>query len=527
MRIAVVFPPQWDPRAPPRTPMVLAAAARQAGAEVRVFDLNLALYRKLSRESPAALAQWLDPGTLQDVGAFADACAALERAFNSSYDASPEQQLFWDTLQSPLCADSGRHWGRAMDEPRIVPAVRHLVPEIDALVDWRPDAVALSAISDTQLATCLALVGVLSERLPGARILLGGRAFSYRRGILGRFPWLFARVSAVCVGAGEPVMHALALGADLAAVPGLVTQRGSAPASTGEPEIVAPQDLQPPVVPADFLASGGVIPVETARGCPWGRCAFCVHPPRDAQGRPAWRPRPMPRVEAELRAWIDTGLRRFYFVDEAIAPDRLALLCDVLRGLPPITWICYSRLDAGHGADLFSRMRAAGCRKIFFGLETGSETLLRRFRKGVEPATAVRVLRDAGRAGIAVHLFLMVGFPGESQTDRDATVAAAGEALEAHDPRTFTFDVAGLRVERDTPLFLRPEAFGMAPVDDGSPARDAAYHFAPPAAEAVRDAARSLAARLGALLGTDGPRMQSLHLSQDSLHLPLVEAISR
>ncbi|MFZ2955944.1 MAG: radical SAM protein [Candidatus Ozemobacteraceae bacterium] len=599
LRLAIVFPPQWDPRQPPRAPWVLEAAGKAAGAETRIFDFNVALYRRLLTKSPAAgaiepiLQRWLSPDIFSDAKSFARHADLLERAFNEAYADSVDHQLFWDGLRSPLSPNATADWRRVLETPSLIPALRHIELDIADLLAWRPDAVAVSVISDTQLLISLGLVSRLRRRLPGAKILLGGDAFAYRRSILGSFPWLFKLVDGIAIADGEAVIEKLVQGVPCAEIPGVFSMVDGVirscfgsdhsfdgyPPASNEPHEISILHQNPPnpsdacekfifgdattCCPTssreekecsdpremifggervaktfsltvekwgkqlqDYLCAEIVVPIETARGCPWGKCSFCIHPPRDIQGKAGYCTRSLTGVEDEVRVWLKNGVTRFFFVDEALPAPRLQKLSEMACRLPrPISWLAYARLDGNHTFERLRAAREAGCRKLFFGLETGSPRLLERFQKGILPATAVQVLRNAGKAGIAVHLFLMTGFPGETDDDRTATLRLLDEVLPSLDSFGFTYDLFGLHIERETALFQEPSRFGARqPSIDCS--NDAAFQFDPGLSTEERAAVAEFSDRIASTVERhhgESFGLRHMRLSQDSLHLLLIE----
>jgi hypothetical protein len=277
----------------------------------------------------------------------------------------------------------------------------------------------------------------------------------------------------------------------------------------------------------DYLTPHLVMPVETARGCPWGRCAFCIHPIRAVTGKPLYRPKPITLVAAEIERLFTAGHRRFFIVDEALPPSRLRELADLFSSLSEaVSWIGYARLDVGHDRDSFTRARAAGCRKLFIGVESGSDRILTRFHKGVDAARARRVLLDIAAAGLAAHFFLMTGFPGEEESDRQATLDLLADVWPAFDPFGVSFDLFSLTGELETDLMADPPAFGWnGPKRDSR--NDLAWQFpisyGPAAAESLSDFRSRIHTLADRVLGPAfGLRHASL--AQDSLHLLLLEA---
>ncbi|PKL43086.1 MAG: hypothetical protein CVV41_11825 [Candidatus Riflebacteria bacterium HGW-Riflebacteria-1] len=540
MRAALIFPPQWDPRHPPLAPAMLAGSLRSAGAETRIFDLNIALYRRLLLPTGPhgiedfLLSRLLDPHSLCNAENYLQTCQQAQKIFDERFDRHGTGRLFWDTCGGLPSAVTSRGWQDSLHSPEKLTFLHHLESEIAEIRQWTPDLISISAISDTQLAATLALATLFRRALPDCRIVLGGAAITYRRSILPAQAWLRSTIDAVCLGDGEPLMTAIASGVAPNETPNNLSWNEAGAALIGTAILQDMSFVQPPDFSKfplkEYLTPHLVIPVETARGCPWGRCAFCIHPVRAVTGRPLYRPRPMNLVAAEIAQHFIAGHRRFLIVDEALPPPRLRELADIFADLPePVSWIGYARLDAGHDREGFIRARASGCRKLFIGVESGSDRILTRFHKGVDAARARRVLLDAAAAGLAVHSFLMTGFPGEDESDRQATLDLLADAWPAFEPFGVSFDLFPLTGELETDLMANPPAFGWK-----DPQRDAhndlAWQFplshGPSAAESLADFKSRIHKLADRVLGPAfGLRHASL--AQDSLHLLLLEARTR
>ena len=113
------------------------------------------------------------------------------------------------------------------------------------------------------------------------------------------------------------------------------------------------------------------LPVEVGRGCPYG-CTFCS---TNDFFRRRFRLRSPQAFVAELdalrRRW---NARRFEFVHDMFTVDRkrvLELCASLERMTPSVEWYCSGRTDRVD-PELLDRMWSAGCRGIFYGVESGS-----------------------------------------------------------------------------------------------------------------------------------------------------------
>jgi radical SAM superfamily enzyme YgiQ (UPF0313 family) len=181
------------------------------------------------------------------------------------------------------------------------------------------------------------------------------------------------------------------------------------------------------------VAEYDIVGVVTTRGCPYA-CTYC-----DVVSM--WKRRSIARstenVIAEIE-WLHSsfGVRHVACVDDLFTVDRRRTveMCDAiaLTGLP-FTWGCTTRVDRTDD-ELLGRMADAGCRYMFFGVESGSARVLARVNKIVPFEHTCRAVRRGVGLGMYVHTPLMWGFPFEEMRDFQETLAFGRilEALGAH-----------------------------------------------------------------------------------------------
>jgi len=159
-----------------------------------------------------------------------------------------------------------------------------------------------------------------------------------------------------------------------------------------------------------------VLPYQTRRGCA-NSCAFCTH--RVMHGVEAKPARTLARELAETVAV--TGATHFFFCDSSLNSSKVALqeLCTAIGGLK-LKWGAFARVNTldEPGIEAMSR---AGARFLFLGVESGSDDVLRRMNKRATAEHCERVIRACHWNGIAILASFIVGFPGETEEDVDAT----------------------------------------------------------------------------------------------------------
>lgn len=159
----------------------------------------------------------------------------------------------------------------------------------------------------------------------------------------------------------------------------------------------------------DVMGEGGMFTtVITSRGCPY-RCTFCNTP------RHRYRVMSPERVCDELQACLDLGIREIYFVDDTfnITNKRVHALCDeILRRGIEISWTVRFRVK-GVDYPLLQKMKAAGCQRIQFGVEQGTEEGLLRLKKDVTSIEIENAFRLCREVGIHTVAYFMIGTPVE------------------------------------------------------------------------------------------------------------------
>jgi radical SAM superfamily enzyme YgiQ (UPF0313 family) len=157
------------------------------------------------------------------------------------------------------------------------------------------------------------------------------------------------------------------------------------------------------------------------------------------------------------------GIRRFYFVDEQFTFDnsRAKQICrDIIQRGMKIEWLVNSRVDRVT-TDLLYLMKQAGCISIAFGIESGSDAILRRIHKGTRSQTALAAVHMAKTANIRVKTSWIVGLPGPFEEQLESI-----DLMQAMEPNHI--DVFLLTIYPGTPLWRRAKEYGIT-IDKNDP----------------------------------------------------------
>jgi radical SAM superfamily enzyme YgiQ (UPF0313 family) len=178
-------------------------------------------------------------------------------------------------------------------------------------------------------------------------------------------------------------------------------------------------------------------------------------------GRPI-RFRSAENVAAEIRQLKQRyGFRHFRFQDDNFTANlaRIKELTALLVS-DDIVYRCFARVPSCT-REMAETLRAGGCAHVSFGVETGSPKLLARhaMNKGQTPRQIRDGLFAAHRAGLKTRIFLIVGFPGET----DGTISETLQLMKSCPWDEFS--VYPLIAYPGTPLFERPEDFGITHIN--------------------------------------------------------------
>lgn len=202
-----------------------------------------------------------------------------------------------------------------------------------------------------------------------------------------------------------------------------------------------------------------------SRGCPW-RCTYCASHRLD----PAFIPRDVKDIEAEIVKILELGIKRIAFYDDALLyhprfDKLLEMLIDMDAGFELHTpnGLHVARITPAR-AEL---MKGAGFKTLYLSLETVNEELLSRTGAKLSFdnfSKAVNYLRAAG-FGEELHAYVLFGLPRQSEDSVKKTLdAALSSNVTPHltefspVPGTIEFKRAGLTDETD-PLLTNNTAY--------------------------------------------------------------------
>jgi len=177
------------------------------------------------------------------------------------------------------------------------------------------------------------------------------------------------------------------------------------------------------------------------RGCPYA-CAWCQ---KAVFGR-TFRTRSPENSAAEMRQ-----------IKETYGPDQLRVVDDItgvrknwVTGWrqaveeqdATIPFECLTRVNLASEAML-ADLQAIGCKKIYFGAESGSQRVLDAMNKGARVGQIFEAAERCKRLGIDMYFFMMIGYPGEEWADLQLSVAMLRKTLPEEFSTTIAYPLPG------------------------------------------------------------------------------------
>lgn len=160
----------------------------------------------------------------------------------------------------------------------------------------------------------------------------------------------------------------------------------------------------------------------TTRGCPFN-CEFCSNVVFGV----SYRERSAANVVDEVEQALELGYNHVHFADDVftLRKERVSLICEeIKRRRLKLKWECLGRVDS-IDRELASAMRGAGCERIFFGIESGDDSILKRMNKKITAEKARRAVEACAAVGLKVGAFFILFYPGETDDTVLATLRFA------------------------------------------------------------------------------------------------------
>ena len=319
-------------------------------------------------------------------------------------------QLYLERIGSPV-ADFGEKEKHALESM------------VKAILSEKPDAVGFSVIHANYEFTRY-IAKRLKETMPSIFIIYGGLRFCMRdQWSHYVYAWHkdLSEVDCIIKGEGELTFMELAQSLKKGIIPdfcaGTTLRKNGTVMDCGLRPLVEDLDSIPfpdfkDFPKEDYLSN--YTKILFSRGCP-GRCAFCT----ENYTMGMIRSRSPENIIKEIKLRLSHGYTKFQACDFALNSDISCLkkVCKtILEEKIRVEFVFGQfRHSTNMDKEVFCLLRKSGFDTIYFGTETASQSILNKMSKGVKVKTIENNIKDASKEGLKTVIFLMVGFPGETE----------------------------------------------------------------------------------------------------------------
>lgn len=251
---------------------------------------------------------------------------------------------------------------------------------------------------------------------PEKIVVLGGTGVTgIGEALLQHFP----QVDIIVHGEGEEtaveLFMALLEHGPLDGVAGISYRRNDKPVTTApRPMIRDLDEVSPPAHRKVDLGRYNIISCLSARGCPF-KCTYCY----SSMFWKRYRPRSVTSLLDEIQNIVrQTGTNRIAILDDTFVlnPERVLEFCEGLKRRElRLSWTCFGRVGL-MTPDILQAIKEAGCVGVGFGVESGSDEVLARIKKGYRREEVIDTVLLTARYFRHMEMFFMYGFPFEERS---------------------------------------------------------------------------------------------------------------
>ncbi len=283
---------------------------------------------------------------------------------------------------------------------------------------------------------CIETAKFIKEALPNCKVVVGGWHASYMPETL----LANSEIDYVVMGEGEraivDLVTALTNGNEpiAATIPGVSCTRQGKNILNQPKFIENPDEIPYParhLLPLElydrtieFLKAKPADVMSISRGCVFN-CGFC-------ETRKLWgnicRSFSPKRVIGEIQDLQSRyGTKGIYFINDNFTlrkKETLELCSQMIENKLDLEWVCDTRVDLVN-QEMLAAMSKAGCKTIWFGVESGSPRILQRIGRNTTLRQIEYAFSLCRKNGIKVACSFMLGLPDETLQDMEASLKFA------------------------------------------------------------------------------------------------------
>lgn len=304
----------------------------------------------------------------------------------------------------------------------------------------KPDIVGFSVLT-FNLLDCIDVAKIIRDVSPNTKICFGG----FHPTIYPQETLDFPEVDYIVFGEGESTFKELVEAIDkcgnlesrLPSIDGIGWKNSFGTGSLNKARKAAAKLDEIPMPAHDLIDlekytvvlanDSKVASMQTSRGCP-SKCTFCdIRLTR-------FRFRTAENVLEEIEYLKSRGINEFFLVDDQFTSnkERVLKLCELLiiKNVD-IKFKISSRIDRVD-IEMLTFLKKAGCYRIHYGIESGSQRLLDYLEKEITLDQIRETVKNTKDVGIEIFAYMMIGIPTETIEEINESIKLISELKPNH-----------------------------------------------------------------------------------------------
>jgi hypothetical protein len=125
-----------------------------------------------------------------------------------------------------------------------------------------------------------------------------------------------------------------------------------------------------------------------------------------------------------------------------------------------ISWLADSRFEPFFSDAVGKKISLAGCKMLYFGLESANDRVLKCMDKGIQKENVLRICKHCKDAGIWAHLFLIFGFPTETHKEARETM----DFIISNNDMIRSISFGSFQLTRHSKVYENPSSFKVSKI---------------------------------------------------------------
>ncbi len=375
----LVICPPWSLHSPPLGPNYLSSFLNSKGYKTKILDLNIILYNK---------------------------CVNIQKYWEYEFKDNWLDELCFRSLYNKFSEEIEKF--------------------ISQITDSECKLIGFSTYQNN-IMMIIELVSKIKKRRPDIKIVVGGPSCSIERE---RKLFYKSLIDFIVIGEGEETLCELLEYMKrkenlhkLSKIPGLIVTHINKNHNFIER---SPLDVRymayynNDIKTIKNYSNPPTVSIFMSKGCIMN-CSFCND--KNLMGK--YRVRPAEQVMNEIRYYVKNNILSLSFNDLLINGNikELEKLCDfIIADNLKISWVANALASENLILKRLRKIKKAGCEALMFGIESGSNRILKDMKKFITIDNVEKVLRNCKKVGIETWVNLIVGYPTENEEDFKKTI---------------------------------------------------------------------------------------------------------